>query len=166
MDNPVVVAALVALAGALVANALAVYNAGKRNEHEARVAREARIQQRVETLYVDLIEHARTVEAWAVRQRTRPTFQDSFDPPQLPSDADQRRLLARSDVFASPDVTNLLAEVLMKFYVFGETLTKLERLQREEKPYEHLDSTLIDLRDELQKAVKALVLQCSTELRS
>lgn len=142
----------------------------QRNDHELLLAREARIQQRLEDAYVEVLTFVYRVGQWV--DLTRPLIDVGVKAPGLPELDEQARVRAMVSAYASEVVKDLMAEwdrVVVMVQVADMTIAQAETNTRSEtwqdvatKQWEKLST---ECRPALQDVRARLERQIALELR-
>jgi hypothetical protein len=127
--QPSDVIAILALVVALVGPITTWRIAKTQFSHEAELARRARNQARLETLYVDLLEYSNLIRDWADRTRPVMTVGKPLEPPTFPPEDARRRMEARIAVFGSAAIKR---SIIPLGRVMGEFRALVWQLEFEE----------------------------------
>lgn len=160
--------AVLALLVALVMPVTTWFVARSRNDHEAHMAREARTHQRLEALYVDVMEYAHLRADQVARRHPFMSSAGDPPPPALPSEEERRHLHARVDVLGSPTVQARLNELGDSIRDFDLTAIELDDVHAGKdtgRPPIEARRELDANRAAFRAALEALTAACGQELR-
>jgi hypothetical protein len=166
--DPRDVIAILALLVALITPVTTYAVARGRNRHEAQMADEARTHQRLETVYVDVIEYAHLLVERVDRRHPFISWSGEPPPPDVPPGEARRRLRSRVDAFGTPAVQARLTdlgECVRAFDLVAAELDDLNEGHDTGRPPIDVRRDLDDKRAAVHAARDALTAECSQELR-